>query len=60
MSTAMPQNELQRRAVQWINDEKREKPNKKLHELIDEAGMRFNLGPQDSVFLLKVFSKSDD
>lgn len=55
----MPQNELHRRAVQWISDEKREKPLKKLHELIDEAGMRFNLGPQDCEFLQKFFAQEE-
>ena len=55
MSTAMPQNELHRRAIQWISDEKREDPQKKLHSLIDEAGMRFNLSPQDCEFLGNFF-----
>lgn len=53
----MPQNELHRRAVQWITYERREKPRKKLHDLIDEAGMRFNLGPQDAEFLRKFFEQ---
>lgn len=55
MSTVMPQNELHRRAVQWIMDTRAEKPHKDLHALIDEAGMRFNLGPQDCSFLLEFF-----
>lgn len=57
MSTIIPQNELCRRAVRWINDMRAEKPQKDLYGLIDEAGMRFNLGPQDSAFLLNFFRK---
>lgn len=60
MSNVMPQNELHRRAVQWINDELREEPQKKLSGLIDEAGMRFNLGPQDAEFLRKFFEKAQE
>lgn len=57
MSTVMPQNELHRRAVQWIDDARREEPRKKLRDLLDEAGMRFNLGPRDSEFLEKFFKE---
>lgn len=60
MSTIMPQNELHRRAVQWINDEKRERPRASLSSLVDEAGMRFNLGPQDCKFLLDFFKEEKE
>lgn len=60
MSTIMPQNELQRRAVQWILETRAEKPQKDLHSLIDEAGMRFNLSPQDAEMLLDFFSTDEE
>lgn len=60
MSTVMPQSELQRRAISWIDGEKRERPQKKLHALVDEAGMRFNLSPQDCEFLLGFFAGTEE
>lgn len=45
MTQIMPQDELLRRAVEWILSEKREKPGRTLVDIIDEAGMRHNLSP---------------
>ncbi len=42
-------------AVAWIADERRDHPTKNLTSILDEAAMRFNLGPQDWQFLHRFF-----
>ena len=59
MSTVMPHSELLRRAVEWINDTRRDNPEKPLEQLIDEAGMRFNLSPVDCDGLRRLFAETD-
>jgi hypothetical protein len=54
----MPQSELMRNAVAWVN-EHLSLPGSSLKKLLDEAGMRFNLGPKEQDFLRDFFSKSD-
>lgn len=51
MSTVMPQSELTRKAVAWLSEQKTEKPDTPLSTLIEQAAMRFNLGPKDVQFL---------
>lgn len=58
MTTVMPQSELIRNAVAWVN-EHLALPGNSLKKLLDEAGMRFNLGPKEQEFLRDLFSKSD-
>ncbi len=58
MSTIMPQSELQRRAITWISEQLREKGAKPLVKILDEAGMRFNLGPKDMEFLERFFKEN--
>ena len=55
MTTIMPQSELLRRAVQYIDDVRRDTPEKKLSQILDDAGMRFNLSPVDSEALRRLF-----
>ena len=55
-ATIMPSSELLRRAVVYIDEERRENPEKSLSQVIDEAGMRFNLSPLDSEALFRLFS----
>jgi hypothetical protein len=45
-----------KRAVAWIAEERLDKPTKSLTTLLDEAAMRFNLGPQDWQFLRRFFA----
>lgn len=47
-----------KRAVIWISEEKRDAPEKSLTTLLDEAAMRFNLGPQDWSFLRRFFEQT--
>lgn len=59
MGTIMPQGELLRRAVTWI-DAQRHETGKAPAELIDTAAMRFNLGPKDVAFLTEFFKKQQE
>jgi len=53
MATIMPEDKKIRQAVRWVDEGLRE--GKKLESLLNEAGMRFNLGPKDEQFLFKFF-----
>jgi len=59
MATVMPQGELLRKAVTWISEETKE-TKKSTAVLIDEAAIRFNLGPKDTEFLTKFFKENQD
>lgn len=56
MSTVMPHQELMRRAIEWIGEAQAAHPGKSLSDLIDEASMRFNLGPNDAEFLRRTIA----
>lgn len=58
MSTVMPQSELCRRAVAWIDEQLRE-TDKPLSKLLEEASMRFNLGPSDCEFLQRFYTEDN-
>jgi len=55
MATVIHQSELLRRAVTWLDKRRAERPGISLPELLDEAGMRFNLGPLDAASLERLF-----
>jgi len=59
MTTIMPQGELMRRAVKWI-DERRAQTGQPLPGIIDMAALQFNLSPKDSVFLEKFFREHQE
>jgi len=54
MTTVMPQSELMRRAVAWVSEQ--QNAGKALLAALEEAGLRFNLGPKDQEFLREFFS----
>jgi hypothetical protein len=56
MNTVMPQSEMCRKAVAWI-DEKRRESDTPLAKLLEEASMRFNLGPGDCEFLQRFYAE---
>jgi hypothetical protein len=58
MTVIVPQSELLRRAATWIETEKAAGRRRTLDELLDEAGMRFNLSPKDSSMLRDVFLRA--
>lgn len=59
MSTIMPQSELLRKAVAYV-DETIKASCGDAHAILDEAAMRFNLGPKDAEFLRKFFLENQD
>lgn len=58
MSTIMPQSELTRKAVTWVCEEK-ETTSKPLAVLLEEAAVRFNLGPKDTLFMERFFAEKE-
>jgi len=59
MATVMPQGELLRKAVTWISEGLKE-TKKSQAVLIEDAAIRFNLGPKDTEFLTKFFKENQD
>ena len=52
-----PQGEDLRKAVKWIAEERLHDPNKKSHQLIEAACLKFNLSPLDAEFLGRCLKK---
>ena len=46
-----PEGEDLRKAVKWISEEQNFNPEKNLKQLVEEAGMKFNLSPKRQEFL---------
>lgn len=57
MATIVPPSELVRKAAAFIAEERNLHPDKKLANLLDEAGMRFNLTPLDAAALERLFEE---
>jgi hypothetical protein len=49
----MPEGDDLRKAIKWISEERDNNPNLKLEKLINEAGIRFDLPPNDTDFLTR-------
>ena len=58
MVTIMPQKELVKRAVAYIQERLSENP-ENFHTLLDQAGMRFNLSPKEAEMLKDFFKQSE-
>lgn len=58
MATIMPQSELARKALAWISQE-RAASGKPVLRLIEEACVRFNLGPKDAEYLQRQLAGTD-
>lgn len=59
MTTVMKHSDLLKRAVEHIDACREEcvpEHPADLHKLVEDAAMRFNLGPQDTEYLLKLFA----
>ena len=56
MTTIIPEGNNTKKAIEWIDHAKTDNPGKKIIQLIDEAGMRFNLSPNDTEFLIRFFT----
>lgn len=55
MTTIMPQSELTRKAIAWIDEIQQSEPKQLLATTLEEAAMRFNLGPKDVEFLNRFY-----
>lgn len=60
MATIMPQSELVRRALLFISEKLEENQGCPLMALVEEAGMRFNLGPGDCRALERLLLERKD
>ncbi len=58
MTTIMPQSELTKKAINWICEQK-EAVDTPLSALIEQAAVRFNLGPKDVQFLERFFKEQE-
>jgi hypothetical protein len=54
MTTVQPDSENIRRAVKWINEERKYDSNRPLGRLIEEACNKFDLSPVETEFLERV------
>jgi len=60
MSPIMPEGTAVRKAVQWISQRRQEDNKASLVNLIEQACLRFNLGPKDCEFLHRFFREQQD
>ncbi len=60
MATVMQHEELVRRALRYMVERRRECPGTSTAELLDSAGVRFNLSPLDQEALERLFSRQAD
>ena len=60
MTTIMPQSELTRKAVTWISEMRESDASKNWNALLEEAAVRFNLGPKDVEFLQRFYADKQD
>lgn len=55
----LPEGEELRKAVKWISEMRQDAPERKLADLINEAGLRFNLSPNDEACLARHLKDGD-
>lgn len=53
----IPQGELLRRAMRWLDDRRREGVEVPRTRLVEEAAVRFNLTPFEEEFLLETWAR---
>jgi hypothetical protein len=53
--SVISQSELVRRALAYVIERRANTPDKSIANLLDEAGMRFNLTPLDTAALERIF-----
>lgn len=57
--TVVPEGNALKKALCWASETRRDNPAKGLLALVDEAGMRFNLSPNDSDALLRLLTTEE-
>jgi len=55
----MPEGEGLRRAVKWISEQRQYEPEKPIDRLISEAGVRFDLAPNETDYLVRCYEDKD-
>lgn len=60
MATIIGDQELLKRALEFISDKRKEKPHADLQGVVDEAAMRFNLSPKDADSLVRILGETPD
>ncbi|MBW2176364.1 MAG: hypothetical protein JRH03_05320 [Deltaproteobacteria bacterium] len=54
MTTIQPEGEQIRKALKWIAGELKDAPEKSRMKLVGEAGLKFNLSPNEEEYLVKL------
>ena len=54
MTTIQPKGDNFRKAVKWISEERRYRPERNYRSIIEEACLKFNLSPMDAEYLNKL------
>ncbi|BCS98231.1 hypothetical protein DSLASN_38630 [Desulfoluna limicola] len=57
--TVVPEGSALKKALCWASEARRDHPGMGLLALVDEAGMRFNLSPNESDALLRTLSTEE-
>ena len=60
MATIIPKGENIRRALKWISDHQLEEEKKPVSKLIQEAGLKFNLSPNEENYLENFYRENKD
>jgi len=58
MATIVPKGEAIRQALKWISDNRLVDEKKSISLLIQEAGLKFNLSPNEEVFLVNFYKEN--
>lgn len=60
MSTIMPQGELKKKAIAWIDERMQRSQAPALARIIEDAAVQFNLGPKDVEFLTRFYKEQKE
>jgi hypothetical protein len=60
MANPLPEGEILRRAILWINEKREAVQRPPLIDLINEAGKHFDLSPKDCDFLIHFFTEAKE
>ncbi len=59
MTTIIPESQQLRKAVKWISEQLKENEGKSKMALVNEATMKFDLNPRQSMQLLNFYKKNE-
>ena len=58
MTTIQPKGENLRKAVKWISEEHKDKPDRNYRRIIEDACLKFNLSPKCAEYLNQLLEKN--